>query len=155
MKYSQLSANNVDSQLLETRKFNVIDIARFFGISPTKLFDYTNSSYATVEATQLAFLTDTLTPILEKFELEFERKMFLPFEQTFIDVKFDTTNILRLDITAQTNYYKTLYTITPNEVRADILKEPLEGSDHAFMQGAMKTVENIINPDNITNEKKF
>jgi HK97 family phage portal protein len=147
MKYQPLTVNPTDAQLLETRKFNVTDIARFFGVSPTKLFDFTHSSYSTVEATQLAFLTDTLSPILQKFELEFERKLFLPVEQPKIDVQFDTSILVRLDVKAQSDYYRNLYNmgaVTPNEIRRDILRSPVEGGNHVFIQGAMTTIENVI-----------
>ena len=75
MDFQPITVNPADAQLLETRQFNVIDICRFFGVSPVKAFDLSKSSYSTVEATQLAFLTDTLSPLLEKIELEFERKL--------------------------------------------------------------------------------
>ena len=70
MDFQPITVNPADAQLLETRQFNVIDICRFFGVSPVKAFDLSKSSYSTVEATQLAFLTDTLSPLLEKIELE-------------------------------------------------------------------------------------
>ena len=58
MTFQPVTVNPSDAQLLETREFNVIDICRFFGVSPVKAFDLSKSSYSTVEATQLAFLTD-------------------------------------------------------------------------------------------------
>jgi HK97 family phage portal protein len=151
MKYQPLTVNPVDAQLLETRKFNVTDIARFFGVSPTKLFDFSQSSYSTVEATQLSFLTDTIAPILQKFELEFEKKLFLPFERKNIDVNFDTKPLVRLDVKTQSEYYRSLYNmgaITPNEIRAELHKPPVEGGDNVFMQGAMTTIDNVIEGSN-------
>ena len=147
MTYQPLTVNPTDAQLLETRKFNITDIARFFGVSPTKLFDFTNSSYSTVEATQLAFLTDTLAPILQKFELEFERKLFSPEERNAIDVRFDTSGLVRLDVTAQSNYYKSLYNmgaVTPNEIRRETLRPPVPDGDNVFIQGAMTTMSNAV-----------
>nr|DAQ01243.1 MAG TPA: portal protein [Caudoviricetes sp.] len=46
---------------------------------------------------QLAFLTDTLQPLLEKYEEEFKRKLYLPSEKTGIVVKFDIASLLRVD----------------------------------------------------------
>jgi HK97 family phage portal protein len=68
MDFEPVTISPSDSQLLETRQFNVVDICRFFGVSPVKAFDLSNSSYSTIEATELAFLTDTLSPLLEKIE---------------------------------------------------------------------------------------
>jgi len=84
MTYEPITVNPEDSQLLETREFNVVDICRFFGVSPVKAFDLSHSSYSTVEATNLSFLTDTLSPMLEKIELEFERKLYKPSERDSI-----------------------------------------------------------------------
>ena len=57
MEFKPITVNPSDAQLLETREFNVIDICRFFGVSPVKAFDLSKSSYSTVEATNLSFLT--------------------------------------------------------------------------------------------------
>lgn len=95
--FEPITVNPSDAQLLETRQFNVVDICRFFGVSPVKAFDLSKSSYSTVEATELAFLTDTLSPLLEKIELEFERKLYKPNEKDSIDVRFDTAMLLRAD----------------------------------------------------------
>jgi HK97 family phage portal protein len=137
MKFQPVTVNPVDSQLLETRKFNVIDVCRFFGVSPVKAFDLSHSSYSTVEATQLAFLTDTLAPLLEKIELEFERKLFRPSEKRGIEVRFDTSVLLRADISSQAAYYNTLFqigAISPNEIRKNLNMEALEDGDHTFCQ---------------------
>lgn len=68
MDFSPITVNPADAQLLESRQYNVIDICRFFGVNPTKVFDLTKASYSTVEAENLQFLNDTLQPILEKIE---------------------------------------------------------------------------------------
>ena len=111
MDFQPITVNPADAQLLETRQINVIDICTFFGVSPVKAFDLSKSSYSTVEATQLAFLTDTLSPLLEKIELEFERKLYKPSERSRIDVRFDTSVLLRADKQSLANYYNTLFNI--------------------------------------------
>lgn len=146
MEYASVSINPVDAQMLETREFNVIDICRFFGVSPVKAFDLSKSSYSTVEATQLAFLTDTLAPLLENIELELKRKVFRPSERGYIEVKFDTTSLLRADKSAQANYLKTLHgvgAITSNEVRKSVdLPKLAKGGDQTFIPVNMQTLEN-------------
>lgn len=115
--------NPADSQLLETRQFNVIDICRVFGVSPVKAFDLSKSSYSTVEATNLSFLTDTLSPLIEKIELEFERKLYKPSEKESIDVRFDTARLLRADKQSLANYYNTLFNIgvvSANDIRREL-----------------------------------
>ena len=52
MDYQAIQLNPSDAQLIETRQFNVQDIARFFGINPVMLGDNSGSSYNTIEAIQ-------------------------------------------------------------------------------------------------------
>lgn len=147
MDFQPITVNPADAQLLETRQFNVIDICRFFGVSPVKAFDLSKSSYSTVEATQLAFLTDTLNPLLQKIELEFERKLYKPSERSTIDVRFDTSVLLRADKASQASYYNTLFqigVITPNEIRKALDLEPLENGDKSFVQVNVTTLDKAV-----------
>ena len=87
--------NPKDAQLLESRQFNVVDLCRFFSVSPVKAFDLSKSSYSTVEATQLQYLTDTALAVITKIEQEINRKVFLLSERGRIIAEFDTSAILR------------------------------------------------------------
>lgn len=145
MEFKPITVNPSDAQLLETRQFNVIDICRFFGVSPVKAFDLSKSSYSTVEATNLSFLTDTLSPLLEKIELEFERKLYKPSEKANIDVRFDTSRILRADKQSLANYYSTLFNIgvvSCNEIRKEIDLPAVEGGNSHFVQVNLATLQN-------------
>ncbi len=144
MKYSPISVSPKDSQLLESRQFNVVDICRFFSVSPVKAFDLSKSSYSTVEATQLAFLTDTVAPIITKIELELQRKLFKPSEQKSILIEFNTAALLRADKAAQSSYWQTMFNIgaaTPNEVRRENNLPRVEHGDSAFVQVNVQTLD--------------
>ena len=148
MDFQPITVNPADAQLLETRQFNVIDICRFFGVSPVKAFDLSKSSYSTVEATQLAFLTDTLSPLLEKIELEFERKLYKPSERSRIDVRFDTSVLLRADKQSLANYYNTLFNIgvvSANEIRKQLDLPAVDGGDSHFVQVNLMEIKNAAN----------
>jgi len=154
MEFEPITVNPSDAQLLETREFNVIDICRFFGVSPVKAFDLSKSSYSTVEATELAFLTDTLAPLLEKIELEFERKLYKPSEKDGIDVRFDTATLLRADKQSLASYYNTLFNIgviSPNEIRKELDLPAVENGDNTFVQVNIQTLEKAVSstPDTI------
>lgn len=144
-QYQPITVNPSDSQLLETRRYNVVDICRFFGVSPVKAFDLSNSSYSTVEATQLAFLTDTLAPLLEKIEQEIERKLYTPADKEVVQVRFDTTPILRVNKSELASYFNTLFNIgamTVNDIRRELDMTALEGGDNAFVQVNLQTLAN-------------
>lgn len=151
MDFQPITVSPADAQLLETREFNVIDVCRFFGVSPVKAFDLSKSSYSTVEATQLAFLTDTLSPLLEKIELEFERKLYKPSEKNNIDVKFDTSALLRADKASLAEYYNKLFqigVITPNEIRKALDLPALPDGNESFVQVNVTTLKNAIKEKN-------
>jgi len=153
MDFQPVSVNPSDAQLLETREFNVVDICRFFGVSPVKAFDLSKSSYSTVEATQLSFLTDTLQPLLEKIELEFERKLYKPSEKDNINVRFDTSVLLRVDKASQAEYFKSLVLIgamTINEVRKELDLPALDNGDNSFVQVNTMTLKNAVKETVVT-----
>ena len=146
MKYQPISISPSDSQLLESRQFNVVDICRFFSVSPVKAFDLSKSSYSTVEATQLQYLTDTALAVITKIEQEINRKVFLPSERNIV-AEFDTSAILRTDKSAQATYWKELFNIgaaTPNEVRRENNLDRMENGDKAFVQVNVQTLDNAI-----------
>nr|DAF31021.1 MAG TPA: portal protein [Caudoviricetes sp.] len=145
--YQSISISPKDSQLLESRLFNVQDICRFFSVSPVKAFDLSKSSYSTVEATQLEYLTDTALAVITKIELEINRKVFLPSERRIVKAEFNTAAILRTDKAAQAAYYKELsYVagITPNETRRELGYSRVEYGDEPFIQVNMQTLKRAV-----------
>lgn len=150
-KYQPITISPKDSQLLESRQFNVVDICRFFSVSPVKAFDLSKSSYSTVEATQLAFLTDTIAPMIAKIELELQRKLFLPSEKNSIRIEFNTSALLRADKAAQSTYWKEMFNIgaiTPNEVRKENNLPKLANGDEAYVQVNVQTLSKSIENKN-------
>lgn len=157
--YKTISVSPKDSQLLESRQFNVVDICRFFSVSPVKAFDLTKSSYSTVEATQLQYLTDTVLAVITKIEQEINRKVFLPSERGNIVAEFDTSAILRTDKKAQAAYWKDMANVgaaTPNEIRRENNLPRIENGDKAFVQVNVQTVDNAVKEkvENIQNNQK-
>lgn len=150
MDFKPVSVNPRDAQMLESRQYNVVDICRFFGVSPTIAFDLTKGTYANVEQLQLEFLTSTLTPLLEKIELEFNRKLYRPSERSKIEIDFDTSVLLRADSEAKSNYYMRMFQIgayTVNEIRRELGLKPIDEGDKAYVQVNMQPVSQSINKD--------
>lgn len=107
----------------------------------------------------MAFLTDTLSPLLEKIELEFERKLYKPSERSGIDVRFDTSVLLRADKQSLANYYNTLFNIgvvSANEIRKQLDLPAVEGGDSHFVQVNLMEIKNAANNvpsnNNISND---
>jgi HK97 family phage portal protein len=132
MDYSTIGQNANESQLLETRLFNVSEVARFFQISPVLLQDLTKSSYSTIEASTLDFLIHTLTPFIKMLDEELSRKLLKPSERQLYTVEMCTDEFLVSDKTATSSYLSTLVNagiITRNEARHMIKMQPIEGGD--------------------------
>lgn len=146
MDYKPVQVNAADSQLLESRLFNVQDIARFFGISPVLLGDLSHSSYNTIEAVQQQFLLHTLQPYIVMIEEEFTRKLFKPSESN-LSINLDETAILKTDKTAEANYYGSLLDkgiLCVNEVRSMMGLSPIDGGD-VHIRPFTKIEDNLIN----------
>ena len=140
MDFKPVSVNPKDAQMLESRQFSVVEICRFFGVSPTKAFDLTQSTQNNIEQSNLSFLTDTLTPLIEKIENEFNRKIFRPSERKKYSVQFDVTTLLRSDLQTQSEYYSKMFQIgvfQTNDIRKKLNMSPVEGGDVSFVQGAL------------------
>ena len=130
MQYQPVQLNAEDSQLLQSRLYNVTDIARFFGINPVLLGDLTHSSYSTLEAAQQEFLIHTLQPYITMIEEEFTRKLLITSKELYINL--DEAYLMRTDKTAQAQYYQTLLNcgvLSINEVRKEMGFAPVDGGD--------------------------
>lgn len=148
MDYKPIQLSAADSQMLESRRFNVSDIARFFGISPVLLGDLSHSNYNTIEATQNQFLLHTLQPYITMCELEFSRKLVKPSEKG-IEINFDESALLKTDKTAMAQYYGNLLdkgVLCINEVRKELGYSEIEGGDKHLISYT-KIEDNIINKD--------
>lgn len=146
MTYQPVSINPRDSQLLESRQFNVVDICRFFGVSPVKCFDLSKSSYSTVEATQIEYLTDTLQPVMTRFEEELNRKLVWPDEWGRREIRFNTSEMLRTNKSTQGEYLRSMMqagAYTPNEIRREIGLAKVAGGDEALVQVNMTRLRDV------------
>lgn len=104
MKAEALSLSAEDSQLLEARKFQVIDIARAFGVPPHMIGETSASTSwgSGIESMSRGFVTYTLQPHLVRIEQELNRKLFPLNTGRFI--QFDRDALIEGDSTAQAAY---------------------------------------------------
>ena len=131
MDYQPISVSGEDAQMLQSRQYNVADIARFFNISPVLLGDLSNAGYSTIEATNLQFLSYTLNPYIVMIEEELNRKLVSGGEN--LEINLDETAILRTDKAQQASYYSTLLSmgvLSINEVRRELGLNEVEGGDN-------------------------
>jgi HK97 family phage portal protein len=148
LDYQPVSVSPEDAQLLESREFNIQEIARFLNISPIKLFQLKEVSYNSLEATQLSFLYDTVAPYIQLFIEEFNRKLFKPSEVGKLGVMFDYTAAMQTNRKDLGEYYRMMLTngiMSIDEIRGQMGLPKLnsEGSDSHWVQLSYQTIENI------------
>lgn len=154
MKYTPVSSNSKDAELLETRLFNVQEIARFFNMSPVLLGDLSKSSYNAVEQAQLAFVLNTLAPYISMLEQEINAKLILPSQKYKYYIDIVEEDIIKQDKQSQANYLNTLVQsgiITRNEARKKLGYHAVEGGDE-LMVAYSDPNQNKINQDKNTDE---
>jgi HK97 family phage portal protein len=166
LDFQAISVNPEDAQLLEARQYSVIDICRFFNVSPIKVFDYSHLSYNSLEQIDLSFMQDTILPYAQLIEDEFNRKLFKPSEVGSYYIDFDFNSIIGTDKKTEAEYYRTLVTnglVTISEARERLGFAPIEGNEYnqTYMQLSYGTVKNIAdglyikqNPQTSENEEK-
>lgn len=136
MKFDQLSITPADAQLLETKKFSVLDICRFYGVHPDKAFAGQSTNYKASEMSNVSFLADTLQPLLVQIEAEFNAKLIPDLVADDYKIEFDRNALYQTDLTTQASFWKTLLEIggiTSNEIRAKQGLEAKEGGDTLFI----------------------
>lgn len=134
-KASTLSMTAEDAQLLESRKFSVIDICRFFGVHPVMIGENekTSSFGGGIEQMGRWFNTLTLNDHFTALEQEMEVKLFSSGKHF---AEFDESDITRGDTQARADYFKAAIGgtqnagwMTVNEVRAAEGYSPIDGHD--------------------------
>lgn len=153
-KLIQYGMTAADMQFLESRKFTVREICRFFGVHPSFVFDDTSNNYKSAEMANVAFLSNTLNPILRQIENELDRKLFPG--STAERFRFSREELYATDLESRMGYIEKRIqtgTMTPNEGRAMLGLVPADGGDRLFVSANLKdinetTTNQEINEDN-------
>lgn len=155
MKYQPISSNSRDAQLLESRMYNITEVARWLNISPVLLGDYSKTAYNTIEQAQLQFVVNTLAPYVLEFEQELNRKLIMPSDRNKYYIDINEQAIIAQDKQAQASYLTTLTDkgiISRNEARAQLGYAPVEGGDELII-AYTDINQNKINQDKNTEEQ--
>lgn len=118
--YKALSFNSTDSQLLELRKFCILEIARAFRVPPTMLWDLDRGTFQNAEQMGREFLVYCLEPQLQALEAALRRALFSPEERKNHRIIFERDDLTRADLGARATAYSSLISarvLNPNEAR--------------------------------------
>jgi HK97 family phage portal protein len=133
--YSPISHSPDILQFVETRKFNVIEIARFLGVPPIKLFDMDSAKYGNMEQVQLEVATDILDAWARNIESEIDVKL-LKGRRAGQRCEMDLYAVFRGDMSTRSTYFTKMMqsaAMTPNEIRSREGMAPYDGGDRFFI----------------------
>ena len=105
MKYTPISISPEQAQFLETRKFQINEIARIFRVPPHMVGDLEKSSFSNIEQQSLEFVKYTLDPWVSRWEQSIARALFSADEKKKYCVKFNLDGLLRGDYQSRMNGY--------------------------------------------------
>ena len=136
VKVTPFSMSSTDMQFLDSRKFTVREIARFFNIPAAKLMDDSNTVYGTAEAANLAFYSEALQPIISDIEEEFRCKLLGEYRYQNYKFTFDIGNLFALDRKSQAEWNKSRIEtgmVSVNDLRREFDTPPVTDGDDVFL----------------------
>ena len=158
---SPLSMTSADMQFLESRKFTIREIARFFNVPPSKLMDDSNSNYKSVEVSNIAFYSEALQPIVEEIEREFTAKLLNVATYQDYKYSFNLRSLYALDLESKAKWDSSRLQngmVSVNDLRRENDIEPTEKGDEVYLSvnfaplgsaklsGESQTIGKIENP---------
>ena len=105
LKYTQIGISPDQAQFLETRKFQITEIARIFRVPPHMVGDLEKSSFSNIEQQSLEFVKYTLDPWVVRWEQAMIRALLSPNEKEKYFIKFNVDGLLRGDYQSRMNGY--------------------------------------------------
>ncbi len=132
MSFNQLSLSPKDLELLATKQFNVLEICRFFGVHPDKVFAQQSTNYKASEMSQVSFLTDTLQPYLTQIETEFQIKLIPRHLVGKYRIDFDIEPLMQTDLATQATFMEKTIAAgarSVNDWRRKLGQAPVKGGD--------------------------
>jgi HK97 family phage portal protein len=151
MKYEKFGVDPNDAQFLETRQFEIAEVARWFDLPPHKLRDLSRATFSNIEQQAIEFVVDTLMKWFIRWEQEINRKLIPKLERNIQFVEHLVDGMLRGDIGTRYSAYATGRQwgwLSANDVRDKENMNPLPGEDGNIylVPSNMTTPERILNP---------
>ena len=143
LKYTPIAISPEQAQFLETRKFQINEIARIFRVPPHMLADLEKSSFSNIEQQSLEFVKYTLDPWVIRWEQAMNKSLLLDSEKRTVFTKFNVDGLLRGDYASRMTGYATARQngwMSANDIREleNLDRIPAElGGDLYLINGAM------------------
>jgi HK97 family phage portal protein len=143
LKFKQITINNQDSQLLETRQWQLTDICRVYRVPPHLVQDLTRSTFTNIEHQSLDFITHTMRPWFRRIETAISRDLMMAIERPDYFARFNLNDLLAADAAARAAFYSSGIQngwMTRNEARKFENLNPLDELDEPLMPSNLRGV---------------
>jgi HK97 family phage portal protein len=101
----KFDSNPEQSQALESRKFQIIEVCRLFGVPPSKVFALETMTYNSMEQANIEYTNESLEPMNVRLAQTIHKDLLNSLEKKSYYANFDTKKLLKGDIAARTAYY--------------------------------------------------
>jgi HK97 family phage portal protein len=129
MKFDKVAITNEEAQFLETRRFQVIDICRLYGVPPHRLGELDKATLNNIEQQNQQYVDSALKPTARSIEQLFDHHLLFDDERSILECKFDFDDMTRGDLKTRFEAYQigTLNGwLNRNEVRARENMNPID-----------------------------
>ncbi len=143
VKFQSMSLSAKDSLLLDNKQYSLSDLARFMGVSLSKLGISLGSNYQAAQQDQLNFYIDTLNPILKKIENAFNSKLIADSVSSRYKIEFDRCTLPYFNDIMKN--YKTqieMGILSVNDVRRTFNKDEVEGGNEILVSTNLQSIQN-------------
>lgn len=147
VEFEKMTIPNDDAQFLESRRFQVSEICRWYGVPPHKLADLERATFSNIEEQERAFVTDCLLAWARRLESEADIKLYSNVRRGKRYTRLNLDSLMRGNSTTQTATVAQKVNgaiLTPNEGRAFFDLNPVPEGDVLLVQGAMIPLERAI-----------
>lgn len=146
LEWETLSIPNDHAQLLESRRFQIIDICRVFRVPPHKVFDLQRATFNNITEQNIEFVQDQ-QPWMHRLEQEADIKLLSDRSGSDLFTKINTNALLRGDPVRRAKFYETLQRIgvaSINEIRDWEDLNPITNGDTHFVLSNLMTLEKAV-----------
>ena len=149
LKYQQMTLNPEDAQMLETRRFHIEEICRWFGIPPIIIGHAAQGQtmWGTgVEQILLAWLTTGINPILRRIEARISKDLILPGERRRVYCEFNREGLLQMDSVAKAAFLSSMTQnglMSRNEGRSKLNLPRVDGADALTAQTNLAPLDQL------------
>lgn len=143
VKWQSISQTTKDLMITDSKQYTLTDLARFLGISLSKLYISFGSNYQAAQQEQVNFYVDTLNPLLKKIEAAFNAYLIPDSIANKYKIEFDRSTLpYYKDILANYEKQMQLGIMSVNDIRDIHNKHNTDNGDKVVISTNLQYIDN-------------